>query len=398
MDIIKAFNENNMNIEITIKGTIDNPLFKASDIGEVLGLSNIRQNIQDFDESEKGVCLTDTIKGSQNIVFLTEKGLYKILFKSRKPIAIKFQNWVCDVIKEIRLKGKYELEQKVLKIEEEKTDLIKQRDEAIKKSKHTTETAGYVYAATNLKEAHKKQYKVGNAIDEKNREGSMNTAEKDGCNRIIVKFYTKHRILAEQLIHTYLTCHKFQYNREYFTIDLDLLISICRYFTKIVDQTSEVPMDELYSRLVISESTHLKNVNNNNSGISNINPVTNNDNSINNNITNININVLPEQMKQLKYFDLETYKKFVDENIIINPDEYTSSEALRYAFGKWLTFNNLKSKINEKLYVDNQDFKNEFRDVLEYTLSLPQLRIYRKDKNRITGFKKVTLRDPPIVN
>lgn len=128
MDIVKAFNENNMDVEITIKGTLENPLFKACDIGKVLGLTNIRQNIQDFDETEKDVSLTYAHSGQQNITFLTEKGLYKILFKSRKPIAIKFQNWVCDVIKEIRLKGKYELEkkvveteQKVLKIEAEKT-------------------------------------------------------------------------------------------------------------------------------------------------------------------------------------------------------------------------------------------------------------------------------------
>ena len=32
-----------------------------------------------------------------------------MLFKSRKPIAEKFQDWVCEVIKEIRLTGEYKL-------------------------------------------------------------------------------------------------------------------------------------------------------------------------------------------------------------------------------------------------------------------------------------------------
>ena len=32
---------------------------------------------------------------------------------SRKPIAKKFQKWVFNVIKEIRLKGKYDLEEKI---------------------------------------------------------------------------------------------------------------------------------------------------------------------------------------------------------------------------------------------------------------------------------------------
>ena len=41
MDIVKAFNENDLHTEIVIKGTIDDPLFRASDIGVVLDLSLI---------------------------------------------------------------------------------------------------------------------------------------------------------------------------------------------------------------------------------------------------------------------------------------------------------------------------------------------------------------------
>ena len=53
---------------------------------------NIRATIQNFDDSEKVVNSIDTLGGSQQVTFLTEKGLYKVLFKSRKPIAEKFQN------------------------------------------------------------------------------------------------------------------------------------------------------------------------------------------------------------------------------------------------------------------------------------------------------------------
>ena len=113
MDIVKAFNSNELHTEIVIKGTYDNPLFRASDVGVVLEISNIRSAIQMFDSSEKGVVTTDTLGGTQEVTFLTEKGLYKVLFKSRKPIAEKFQNWVCEVIKEIRLKGKYDLEKQL---------------------------------------------------------------------------------------------------------------------------------------------------------------------------------------------------------------------------------------------------------------------------------------------
>ena len=111
MEIVKAFNSNEMHTEILIKGTQLEPLFRASDIGEILGINNIRQSIKDYDNTEKdAVTTSDTTGRNQSITFLTEKGLYKVLFKSRKPIAEKFQNWVCDVIKEIRLTGKYNLE------------------------------------------------------------------------------------------------------------------------------------------------------------------------------------------------------------------------------------------------------------------------------------------------
>jgi prophage antirepressor-like protein len=125
MDIVKAFNENNLHTEIVIKGTIDQPLFRSSDIGQVLDMSNIRATIMEFDETEKVVNTIDTPGGAQQVSFLTEKGLYKVLFRSRKPIAQKFQNWVCEVIKEIRLKGVYDLQKQ---LEQHKTELEQMED------------------------------------------------------------------------------------------------------------------------------------------------------------------------------------------------------------------------------------------------------------------------------
>ena len=120
MEVVKAFNENNLHTEIVIKGTITEPLFRASDIGEILEMGNIRTSIQYFDETERHVHTMDTSTGPKQVTFLTEKGLYKILFKSRKPIAEKFQNWVCQVIKEIRLNGVYNLQKQ---LEKQKTEL-----------------------------------------------------------------------------------------------------------------------------------------------------------------------------------------------------------------------------------------------------------------------------------
>jgi len=139
MEIVKAFTTNNLHTEIIIKGTFETPLFRATDIGEVLEINNIRSSIIHFDETEKIVQNMITQGGTQQVTFLTEKGLYKILFKSRKQIAEQFQNWVCDVIKEIRLSGTYKLKQELQQIKNEmdqtETKVKKEYDEKLLKEK-----------------------------------------------------------------------------------------------------------------------------------------------------------------------------------------------------------------------------------------------------------------------
>ena len=63
---------------------------------------------------------TDSVGRHQTIMFLTELGLYRLLGMSRKPFARPFQKWVAKVVKEIRLTGKYELEQRLTIAAQEK--------------------------------------------------------------------------------------------------------------------------------------------------------------------------------------------------------------------------------------------------------------------------------------
>lgn len=144
--LIKQFND----LNITIYGTCEEPLFKAKDIGDLLEMSNIREVIKNFNERQKVVSLTDTLGGQQNTTFLTEQGLYKVLMRSRKKIAEQFQDWVCEVVEEIRKKGKYDLEEKlkehqqllqVKELEHQQTqqELVKYKEktyEAIEKTGH----------------------------------------------------------------------------------------------------------------------------------------------------------------------------------------------------------------------------------------------------------------------
>lgn len=121
MDIVKAFSLDENTATINIQGTNEEPLFQANQIGQILGLTNIRATISKFDEDEIHVNTIDTNAGKRECTFLTEIGLYRLIMLSRKPIAKKFQKWVASVIKEIRINGKYELENELKKsIEENK--------------------------------------------------------------------------------------------------------------------------------------------------------------------------------------------------------------------------------------------------------------------------------------
>lgn len=88
MDIIKAFQKNEIGMNITIKGSHEEPLFRASDIGAVLDMTNIRVIMKNFDQTEKVVHSMDTKGGPQNVTFLTIKGLKKLICNTRKPEGI----------------------------------------------------------------------------------------------------------------------------------------------------------------------------------------------------------------------------------------------------------------------------------------------------------------------
>ncbi len=110
MDILKAFVDDDINYNINILGTFDEPLFQANQIAKILGIKNVSQCVSKYDETEKVYKKVQTNGGVQEIIFLTEFGLYNMIFKSKKLFAKKFKIWVFNIIKEIRKNGKYELD------------------------------------------------------------------------------------------------------------------------------------------------------------------------------------------------------------------------------------------------------------------------------------------------
>ena len=104
IDERKLFNRN-----FKIYGTIDEPLFLAKNIAEMIeyDLDKVGQMLNTIDEDEK---MTSPIFYSgqvRHMWFLSEDGLYEVLFQSRKPIAKEFKKQVKIILKEIRKNGGY---------------------------------------------------------------------------------------------------------------------------------------------------------------------------------------------------------------------------------------------------------------------------------------------------
>lgn len=105
-----ALNRDFQGMPVRIVGDSERPLFVAADVCSVLGISNHRDALNVLDGDEKGVALTDTLGGKQEMSVVTEAGLYHLIFKSRKSEAVAFRRWVTgEVLPEIRKTGGYQL-------------------------------------------------------------------------------------------------------------------------------------------------------------------------------------------------------------------------------------------------------------------------------------------------
>ena len=89
--------------------------FAAVDLCRVLDIQNPRDAVSNFDGDEKmTVAITDGHSGkrggAQFMNFVSEPGMYRLIFMSRKPEAKKFQRWVFhEVLPSIRKYGFYGL-------------------------------------------------------------------------------------------------------------------------------------------------------------------------------------------------------------------------------------------------------------------------------------------------
>lgn len=93
--------------KIRLVGTDERPEWVAADVCQILGLSEPQNTLRYFKPSERGRCLVYTpTAGEQEMLTVTEPGLYRLIFKSRKPEADRFRTFVThEVLPSIRQHG-----------------------------------------------------------------------------------------------------------------------------------------------------------------------------------------------------------------------------------------------------------------------------------------------------
>ncbi|THA07303.1 P22AR C-terminal domain-containing protein [Rodentibacter pneumotropicus] len=105
--VLSTFNFHSFPVRISVVD--QEPFFCLLDVATVLGLGN--RSVSKFKFNPKGVekFSTPSNGGDQEMIFINEPNLYRVIFRSNKPEAEKFQNWVFEeVLPQIRKTGKYE--------------------------------------------------------------------------------------------------------------------------------------------------------------------------------------------------------------------------------------------------------------------------------------------------
>jgi prophage antirepressor-like protein len=125
MELIKqidetvSFNEKN----IRIIGTCQEPWFVAKDICNILELKNITEALKMIPECSRSSVKLNTFGGEQMMSIIDESGLYRLIMRSNKPVAQKFQDVVCkEILPTIRKTGEFKLQKMLEEREKERKE------------------------------------------------------------------------------------------------------------------------------------------------------------------------------------------------------------------------------------------------------------------------------------
>jgi prophage antirepressor-like protein len=86
------------------------PWFVGKDVCSVLEIKDHKQALSRLDPDEREGVLCTTPSGEQTMIVVSEAGVFRMIFSSRKPEAERFKRWLAhEVLPALRKHGKFEL-------------------------------------------------------------------------------------------------------------------------------------------------------------------------------------------------------------------------------------------------------------------------------------------------
>jgi anti-repressor protein len=82
-----------------------NSWFIVKDVCSIIGIKNYRDAVSRFPDNEKGVVITDTLGGPQKTLIISEEGVFRLLRKSKKPVANQLMDHIGKLFPLIRKHG-----------------------------------------------------------------------------------------------------------------------------------------------------------------------------------------------------------------------------------------------------------------------------------------------------
>ena len=110
-NVISVFSFKSQNVRTQVVNA--EPWFCLGDVADILAISNHNEIVGRLKEKGCKKIAIPTKGGNQELTFINEPNLYRVIFRSRKAEAVKFQDWIFEeVIPQIRKTGGYQVEQK----------------------------------------------------------------------------------------------------------------------------------------------------------------------------------------------------------------------------------------------------------------------------------------------
>ena len=247
---------------VRIIGTYHEPWFVAKDVCNILELPNVTNAIKILPDKWRDLKLLSTFGGEQNMNIVNEAGLYKLIMRSNKPIAQKFQEAVCeDILPSLRKKGEYKIQSiidknKQLEDENKEKDLqIKSlEDKIIDKQKRVQyKDKNCIYILTTDFHLQNRTYIIGESVDLTHRLSSYNKSLEhtvvftNGCKSV------EHMHVVEKMVLYKLDKYREKANRDRYILpenkDISFFINVINnaisWFDDIEEYVHKYNIDEI---------------------------------------------------------------------------------------------------------------------------------------------------------